>query len=89
MQIRTVFVQMHEVPWQHFAFAILLTVAVVIVTRFTESDFYSSTKGCGVRHPRGSGATETGARQAARRAATKLKAPCDDFNGEAFLVVPG
>ncbi len=54
-----------------------------------ESDFYSSTKGCGVRHPRGSGATETAARQAARRAATKLKAPCDDFNGEAFLVVPG
>ena len=25
---------MHEVPWHHFAYAILLTVAVVIVTRF-------------------------------------------------------
>jgi Na+/H+ antiporter len=34
MQTRTVFVQMHSVPWHHFAFAILLTVAVVIVTRF-------------------------------------------------------
>src|SRR5271163_4057556 len=34
MQTRTVFIQMHAVPWHHFAFAILLTVAVVIVTRF-------------------------------------------------------
>ena len=34
MQTRTVFIQMHSVPWHHFAFAILLTVAVVIVTRF-------------------------------------------------------
>ena len=34
MQTRTVFFQMHDLPWQHFAYAILLTVAVVIVTRF-------------------------------------------------------
>src|SRR5271156_3865742 len=34
MQTRTVFIGMHDVPWHHFAFAILLTVAVVIVTRF-------------------------------------------------------
>src|SRR5271155_3754798 len=34
MQTRTVFIRMHDVPWHHFAFAILLTVAVVIVTRF-------------------------------------------------------
>jgi Na+/H+ antiporter len=34
MQTRTLFVQAHQVPWQHFAYAILLTVAVVIVTRF-------------------------------------------------------
>jgi CPA1 family monovalent cation:H+ antiporter len=34
MQTRTLFIRMHEVPCQHFAFAILLTVAVVIVTRF-------------------------------------------------------
>ena len=34
MQVRTLFIRMHEVPWQHFAFAILLTVAVVIVARF-------------------------------------------------------
>ena len=34
MQTRTLFVRMHEVPWHHFAYAILLTVAVVIVTRF-------------------------------------------------------
>src|SRR5580704_10670809 len=34
MQTRTVFLQMHEVPWHHFAYAILLTVAVVIATRF-------------------------------------------------------
>ncbi len=34
MQTRTVFLQMHEVPWHHFAYAILLTVAVIIVTRF-------------------------------------------------------
>ncbi len=39
--------------------------------------------------PRGSGATEAAAREDARRAAAKLKAPYDDFNGEAFLVVPG
>jgi len=29
-----VFIQLHEVPWHHFAYAILLTVAVVIATRF-------------------------------------------------------
>src|SRR6202167_2639807 len=34
MQTRTLFVRMHAVPWQHLAFAIVLTVAVVIVTRF-------------------------------------------------------
>src|SRR6202044_3868380 len=34
MQTRTLFVRMHTVPWQHFAFAILLTVVVVIVARF-------------------------------------------------------
>jgi CPA1 family monovalent cation:H+ antiporter len=34
MQVRTVFIQMHAVPWHHFAFSILLTVAVVIATRF-------------------------------------------------------
>src|SRR6202167_3863617 len=34
MQTRTLFVHMHEVPWHHFAYAILLTVAVVIATRF-------------------------------------------------------
>src|ERR1700689_282353 len=34
MQIRTVFFQMHGVPWHHVAYAILLTVAVVIATRF-------------------------------------------------------
>src|SRR5271154_3073303 len=34
MQTRTVFIRMHDVPWHHFALAILLTVAVVIVTRF-------------------------------------------------------
>jgi monovalent cation/hydrogen antiporter len=34
MQTRTLFIRMHAVPWHHFAFAILLTVAVVIVTRF-------------------------------------------------------
>jgi monovalent cation/hydrogen antiporter len=34
MQTRTVFIQMHAVPWHHLVLAILLTVAVVIVTRF-------------------------------------------------------
>ena len=34
MQTRTVFIRMHEVPWHQFADAILLTVAVVIATRF-------------------------------------------------------
>jgi monovalent cation/hydrogen antiporter len=34
MQTRTLFIRMHAVPWQHFAFAILLTVIVVIVARF-------------------------------------------------------
>jgi monovalent cation/hydrogen antiporter len=34
MQTRTLFVRMHAVPWQQLAFAIVLTVAVVIVTRF-------------------------------------------------------
>ncbi len=39
--------------------------------------------------PRGSGATEAAAREDARRASANLKAPSDDFNGQAFLVVPG
>ena len=30
MQVRTVFIQMHQVPWHHFAYAIVLTVAVVV-----------------------------------------------------------
>jgi CPA1 family monovalent cation:H+ antiporter len=34
MQVRTVFLQLHEMPWHHFAYAIGLTVAVVIATRF-------------------------------------------------------
>ena len=34
MQTRTVFLRMHEVPWQHLVLAIALTVAVVIVARF-------------------------------------------------------
>ena len=34
MQTRTLFIRMHAVPWHQFCFAILLTVAVVIVTRF-------------------------------------------------------
>ena len=39
--------------------------------------------------PRGSGATEAAARDAVRRGAEALKAPYEDFNGEAFLIVPG
>ena len=39
--------------------------------------------------PRGSGATEAAAREAVRRVAETLKIPYDDFNGEAFLIVPG
>jgi len=39
--------------------------------------------------PRGSGATEATAREDVRRAAENLKAPYEDFNGEAFLIVPG
>jgi monovalent cation/hydrogen antiporter len=35
MQTRTLYIRMHEVPWQQLAFAILLTAAVVIVARFT------------------------------------------------------
>ena len=34
MQVRTVFIQMHQVPWHHFAYAIALTVAVIVATRF-------------------------------------------------------
>ncbi|MGB6446824.1 MAG: Na+/H+ antiporter [Xanthobacteraceae bacterium] len=34
MQVRTLFIRMHAVPWQHLAFAILLTAAVVVVARF-------------------------------------------------------
>jgi monovalent cation/hydrogen antiporter len=34
MQTRTLFLRMHEVPWQQLAYAIALTVAVVIATRF-------------------------------------------------------
>jgi hypothetical protein len=39
--------------------------------------------------PRGSGATEAAAREDVRRVAATLKAPYEDFNGEAFLIVPG
>jgi hypothetical protein len=39
--------------------------------------------------PRGSGATEAAARDAVRRVAEARKAPYEDFNGEAFLIVPG
>jgi len=39
--------------------------------------------------PRGSGATEAAARDTVRRVAEALKAPYEDFNGEAFLIVPG
>ena len=39
--------------------------------------------------PRGSGATETAARERVRRVAHSLKARYEDFNGEAFLIVPG
>jgi len=39
--------------------------------------------------PRGAGATEAAARDAVRRVAEALKAPYEDFNGEAFLIVPG
>jgi CPA1 family monovalent cation:H+ antiporter len=34
MQTRTLFVRMHEIPWQQLVYAIALTVAVVIATRF-------------------------------------------------------
>ena len=39
--------------------------------------------------PRGSGVTEAAARDAVRRVAEALKTPYEDFNGEAFLIVPG
>ena len=39
--------------------------------------------------PRGSGATEAAAREDVRRIAESLRAPHEDFNGEAFLIVPG
>jgi hypothetical protein len=39
--------------------------------------------------PRGSGATEVDARQDVRRVAKTLRAPYEDFSGEAFLIVPG
>jgi hypothetical protein len=39
--------------------------------------------------PRGSGAMEAAVREDARRVAEALKAQYDDFNGEAFLIVPG
>ena len=39
--------------------------------------------------PRGCGATEAAAREDVRRVAEALKAPYDDFNGQAFLIVPG
>jgi hypothetical protein len=42
-----------------------------------------------VAAPRGSGATEAAACDAVRRVAEALKIPYDDFNGEAFLIVPG
>src|SRR5579863_3572006 len=34
MQTRTLFIRMHEIPWQHLGFAILLTAAAVVVARF-------------------------------------------------------
>jgi len=34
MQTRTLFIRMYTMPWQQLAYAIVLTVAVVIVTRF-------------------------------------------------------
>ncbi len=34
MQVRTVFLRAHDMPWQHFALAIALTVVVVIAARF-------------------------------------------------------
>ena len=34
MQTRTLFIRMHAVPWQELAYAILLTVAVVVAARF-------------------------------------------------------
>jgi hypothetical protein len=39
--------------------------------------------------PRGTGATEAAAREEVRRVAEALKTPYDDFNGAAFLIVPG
>jgi len=39
--------------------------------------------------PRGSGATEAAAREDVRRVAESLRALHEDFNGEAFLIVPG
>jgi hypothetical protein len=39
--------------------------------------------------PRGSAATEAATREDVRRVAETLKAPYEDFNGEAFLIVPG
>jgi hypothetical protein len=39
--------------------------------------------------PRGWGVTEAAAREDVRRLAEALKAPYDDFNGTAFLVVRG
>src|SRR3984885_6497205 len=34
MQTRVLFLRVHDLPWQHFAFAILLTAAVVLAARF-------------------------------------------------------
>ena len=39
--------------------------------------------------PSGSGFTEAAARENMRRTAENLKAPYENFNGEAFLMVPG
>ena len=39
--------------------------------------------------PRGSGVTGAAAREDVRRVAESLRAPREDFNGEAFLIVPG
>jgi hypothetical protein len=39
--------------------------------------------------PRGSGATEAAPREDVRRVAESLRAPHEDFNGKAFLIVPG
>ena len=41
------------------------------------------------QHLAARGATEAAAREDVRRIAESLRAPHEDFNGEAFLIVPG